>query len=323
MNHPLVSIIIPTYNNGDFIIETLQSVLNQSYTNIEVIVVDDGSTDQTAQLFNQHQFKNTNYFKVENNGASAARNYGINKARGSYIQFLDADDVLEPNKIELQITEMLKTKSALSFSFWDTFQFKIPKNETFIFKHINVSKLTNGKSILTSFGLEEWFIPLFSWIIHIDLIKTVGLWNEDIGNNDDGEFFTRVLLHTDNCCNVPEILGHYRILESNSLSKLNTINKVNSAFESCLIIENYLKKENDLRLLAYPKRLYYIQYKIINALFPKEAKRVAKQFDSLKADCFLKKKKRLWLLVQWFGITRGEYLDYICIRILHRIGFNK
>lgn len=102
---PLVSIIIATYNKGYCILETLQSVLSQTYQNWECIIVDDGSTDDTKTVVNKfiQNHHNFTYSVVTNAGVSAARNLGFSKAKGAYIQFLDGDDVLAPQKIEHQI----------------------------------------------------------------------------------------------------------------------------------------------------------------------------------------------------------------------------
>jgi glycosyltransferase involved in cell wall biosynthesis len=91
------SIIIPTYNRADFIKTTLESVLNQSYQNFEIMVVDDGSTDHTADIIQSISSDKIHYFQKKNGERGAARNFGILKAQGDYITFLDSDDVLYPN----------------------------------------------------------------------------------------------------------------------------------------------------------------------------------------------------------------------------------
>ena len=93
----LFSIIIPTYNRANFILTTIQSVLAQTYANFEVIVVDDGSTDNTESVIKKITDKRVTYYKKENEERAAARNYGISLAKGSYITFLDSDDILLPH----------------------------------------------------------------------------------------------------------------------------------------------------------------------------------------------------------------------------------
>ena len=93
----MFTIIIPTYNRADFIANTIQSVLNQTYTNFEIIVVDDGSIDDTEEVVKTIADKRIYYYKKENAERGASRNYGVERANGNYITFLDSDDLLYPN----------------------------------------------------------------------------------------------------------------------------------------------------------------------------------------------------------------------------------
>lgn len=104
----LVSVIIPCYNQGKFLNETLESVYKQTYTDWECIVVDDGSTDNTREIAEQWAEKDVRfkYFYKDNSGVSSARNYGIEKAKGNYFQFLDSDDLLHKTKLEVSINEV-------------------------------------------------------------------------------------------------------------------------------------------------------------------------------------------------------------------------
>ncbi|WP_339836307.1 glycosyltransferase family 2 protein [uncultured Flavobacterium sp.] len=108
----LVSIIIPCYNQEEFIGETLQSVLNQTYCNWECIIVDDGSTDNSAAIIKDIATKNQNinYIYKKNEGVSKARNVGLDIAKGQFIQFLDADDLLNAPKIERSLQEIKNNK---------------------------------------------------------------------------------------------------------------------------------------------------------------------------------------------------------------------
>ncbi len=102
--NPRVSIIIPCYNQGHFLEETIQSCLSQTYDNIEVIVVDDGSTDNTAELC-QRYISEITYIHQKNGGLPYARNVGILASSGEYLQFLDSDDLIFPEKIKSQVAE--------------------------------------------------------------------------------------------------------------------------------------------------------------------------------------------------------------------------
>lgn len=111
-----VSIIIPTYNRGKLITKSVKSVLSQTYKNIEVIVVDDNSTDKTEQILNKIKDKRLKYIKLKKNmGAAYARNIGIKKANGKYIGFNDSDDVFHKTKIEKQLLNMVSNNSDFDF----------------------------------------------------------------------------------------------------------------------------------------------------------------------------------------------------------------
>lgn len=102
MSNPLISVIIPTFNYAHYIHEALQSVLRQAHSPLEIIIVDDGSTDDTAELLTAYQDR-VLYVRQENRGTGAARNTGILRSRGDYLAFLDADDVWIPEKLNLQM----------------------------------------------------------------------------------------------------------------------------------------------------------------------------------------------------------------------------
>lgn len=110
MSNALVSVIIPTYNRVQYLEKAIQSVVNQLYENIEILVIDDGSSNNYAEPICE-KFSNCKYIYKENGGLSSARNYGINLAKGEYIAFLDDDDFWENSKIEKQVNLLLENPS--------------------------------------------------------------------------------------------------------------------------------------------------------------------------------------------------------------------
>lgn len=103
----LISAIIPVYNGEHYVVNAIESILKQTYHNIEIIVVDDGSTDATVTLIKQ--FPKVKYFFKDRSGPAASRNMGVKNSSGDYLAFLDADDQWLPNKIELQIDAFSRT----------------------------------------------------------------------------------------------------------------------------------------------------------------------------------------------------------------------
>ncbi|SFD72694.1 glycosyltransferase family 2 protein [Flavobacterium phragmitis] len=111
--NPLVSLIVPCYNQGKYLFDSLESVSNQTFANWECLIIDDGSIDNTreiAKIFTDRDSR-FNYFFKENGGVSSARNFGLKNAKGDYIQFLDCDDVLDSRKLELSLNYLELSKN--------------------------------------------------------------------------------------------------------------------------------------------------------------------------------------------------------------------
>jgi glycosyltransferase involved in cell wall biosynthesis len=117
-----VSVIIPTYNYGRFIAEAIRSVQNQSYTDLEIIVIDDGSEDNTRDVLASIEDSRLRVFRKVNEGVSVARNKGIEMSRGELMAYLDADDIWRPDKLELQVA-MFKAEPSLGLVFSDLARF--------------------------------------------------------------------------------------------------------------------------------------------------------------------------------------------------------
>ncbi|TNJ47266.1 glycosyltransferase family 2 protein [Tamlana fucoidanivorans] len=146
---PLVSIITPVYNAEGFISETILSVLNQSYTNWELILINDGSTDGSSEVIQTFLNKTYNIIFFQNStnlGAAVSRNKGIEAAQGHFIAFLDADDVWKPYKLEVQIKFMLSHNCDVSFSSYDL----INENGVFLGKRVKALKNLGYTKLLKS-----------------------------------------------------------------------------------------------------------------------------------------------------------------------------
>lgn len=118
MNKPLISIVIPTYNREETLVRVINSVLNQTYSNYEIIVVDDGSTDSTKEKIQDFiDSGNIQYYKIKNSGVCFARNFGIKKAKGEYVSLLDSDDEYFANRLERQLFYMQEKGVKISLSY--------------------------------------------------------------------------------------------------------------------------------------------------------------------------------------------------------------
>lgn len=116
MNKPLVSIIVPVYNVEKYLEKCIESIINQSYKNIEIILVDDGSQDKSSKICDEYKLKDNRIITIhkKNGGVSTARNIGLKKAKGKYIQFIDSDDYIEKNMVEVLVKSLDNTEYDLA-----------------------------------------------------------------------------------------------------------------------------------------------------------------------------------------------------------------
>ena len=303
----LVSIIIPTFNSLKFLNESIDSALNQTYDETEIILIDDGSTDDTKNHFNAWEKQGVKCVSQQNSGASSARNHGLSLASGNYIQFLDADDVLHKDKIKTQVEAMKQNNADLSFTGWGNFKDNPQHSQKFKFRDINFSKIKTGLDIFKSFGLDGWFIPTLSWLTKKELIIKAGYWNPSFCPNDDGEFFSRVIFWSQNVIPIKEKLAYYRVSSDETLSKLNSASKVKSSITSWEQITSLLKSLNDKEVMYYPKRSYHYLYRATSKQFPDLAKIIKKNFEAIDVD-FMSRNSNYDYLINRFGLSTGLFL---------------
>lgn len=136
IENPEISVIIPTFNRGNLIENSIKSVLNQTFNKIEILIIDDGSNDNTKDIIKNIDDKRIKYLKLrKNKGACNARNVGIKKAKGEYIAFQDSDDLFYPYKLEKQLKNLINKNSSLDFCkikifYKDVYYYIIPGNST-------------------------------------------------------------------------------------------------------------------------------------------------------------------------------------------------
>ena len=215
---PKVSVIIPVYNAEKYIEETIDSVLNQTYEPIEVIIIDDHSTDASYNKALNFKSERVHVHRNLRKGACAARNYGFEMSTGDYLQFLDADDLLSSDKISAQMNLVEGYgKNVLYSCIWGHFE-----------THVEHSTLKNQaidkdyqepylwlKDSWKGGGMGQTSI----WLIHRDLIDASGVWDESLLINQDGEFISRVILNADQIKFSDNGVVYYRKGNPNSLSQ--------------------------------------------------------------------------------------------------------
>jgi len=203
----LVSVVIPIFNGERFIASTIESVSSQSYKNVEIIVVNDGSSDGTEEILKRYQDKITLLFQ-KNAGQSSARNYGIKKAKGQFIALLDADDLFVSNKLEKQMDLVWKYNLEMCCSEFET----IDENNAFI-RNVSVPAFDMNQA-MDKF-LEGNFICTSTMIFKKDLFDKLEGFDVNIQGTEDGDLWFRMLATGARLGCVRENLLKYRIHSGN------------------------------------------------------------------------------------------------------------
>ena len=230
----MVSILIPAYNSEQFIEETLASCVNQDYTAVEVIVVDDGSTDRTLEIAKRWESKHKNVyvFSQQNKGACAARNLALEKSTGKFVMFLDADNIISPNKVKAQM-ELLAAANddmAVATCPWDRFYHTI---EDAKFPKLNVYKdYDKGFDLLLDLWSHSEMFETACYLISRKLAIMAGEWVVDLKKNQDGEYFSRVLAKASKVLFCPQGKLYYRTGDYDSVSKGSSKEKIESLLDS-------------------------------------------------------------------------------------------
>lgn len=236
---PLVSIIIPLYNAEKYVAEAIESVINQTYTNWELIIVNDGSIDNSLAIAKSFENEKIKVFSQENKGASAARNFGYSLSKGDFIKFFDADDLLSQNMLEEQVNRLKDNENCIASAQWGRFYkndiatFKLSPEECWQdMKPIDwiSSSWKNGTS-MTQPGI---------FLIQRNIIEKAGLWDETLTLIDDLEYFSKTILASTKILFCDNATLHYRSGIPNNLSGLKSRLAMESCFKSIDLSTGYL-----------------------------------------------------------------------------------
>lgn len=252
--NPLVSIIIPVYNGSNYIKQAIESALNQTYKNIEVIVVNDGSNDKTEDIAKSYYNKIKYYYK-DNGGVASALNFGIREAKGDYISWLSHDDVYFENKIYRQIEELKNIdKNTILYSGYELINDKSEFLYTWeISDKKEYRKLNNSFYALLLSGLNGCSLLLPKKVFY-----EVSFFNEDLKCTQDYDLWFKIFKYGYNIKYIPETLLQYRIHENqDTKQKLNTVaeegDKLWISMLSNLDENNY-------------KNIFYNEYSVLKSL---------------------------------------------------------
>jgi glycosyltransferase involved in cell wall biosynthesis len=203
--------------------------LSQTWHSKEVIVIDDGSVDGSRELLKSWDSQCKIIFQ-DNRGAAAARNRGLTEAKGQYIQFLDADDLLLGDKIELQVRLLQQSPPGrMASGPWARFRQNIDEA---VFDPEEVWAALSPKEFLMASWLGGGMMPIFAWLTPRNVLDRGGPWEEGLSVNDDGEYFTRAVMASTGIVFCGEARGFYRTHSPITLSNRHDWVAANSDFSS-------------------------------------------------------------------------------------------
>lgn len=280
-----VSIIIPVYNGEKYIKRCINSVVNQTYKNIEIIIIDDGSTDGTGKIIKEINDKRIIIFNIENKGVSHARNYGIDVSTGDYIMFCDADDWIEKDLIENMIQIVKKNEyDVIRFNYYVN---KSKKNNYSKGKNIESNKENDTNITKMIEGIIKAKISSYVWLLFIKkefIVNNKLKFNENIYVMEDKIFFLQCLykkpkIHIEN-----KAYYHYFSNSESVMHKKDYKRKIKNIIKANSIINNLLNENKENELINYNIALtaYSIERFIFDIYREKGKKEAILAFEDIK-----------------------------------------
>lgn len=275
-----VSIIIPIYNAEQHLRETLDSVFRQTYKDIEIICVNDGSTDGSLDILKEHSDKLI-ILNQNNQGQCIASNNGLSVAKGDYIKFFDADDVMNPEHIELQMKKLNGRTDAIASCEWGRFYNDDPYSAIFTAESV-WQDMKPLDWLKTALNQKADMMGAWLWLIPREIIEKTGGWNDQLSLNNDFEFSTRLLLQANEVLFTPDAKLYYRSGLSANLANSQSKKGYETALLSTQLGCSYLLHAEDtkeMRLLC-ANRYQEWAYRIYPA-FPDLIKKIETEIKKL------------------------------------------
>ena len=241
-DQPLVSVCMPCHNAERYVGEAIESVLNQTYKNIELIVINDGSTDRSGEVLEKYKAGGVKVLNEKCGNASRARNRAFREAKGEYVKFFDADDILSPEMVKRQVERLAGRQDAVAMSEWGRFY----NDDIKTFR-------PNPQSVWRDMGGVDWLVEASKtvsgmmqagmFLIPKSLAEKAGPWNEELTLIDDFEYFCRLFCEAKEVLFVPETTLYYRSGMSGSLSAKRSREARVSECESILLGVGHISKK--------------------------------------------------------------------------------
>ena len=291
-----ITVIVPVYNQAEFLDECILSILNQTYKNLEIILVDDGSTDNSLEICKRYQEsdKRIKVIHKENGGLPSARNAGLDIAKGKYIMFCDSDDYYLPNSCELLLKEMTKRKADYVVGnyincsedgvLWDSPVFDQKEYKNF---RLSINDYKKSFYVMSSSVCNKMFRRSF--------LKKLGMRFTEGVPAEDAIFTTYCFIKSKATYYIKDIMYVYRQRNGTSISTNNDLHYFKGISKAYRYIYNNFKDNDELGFYRYfyVKTLFYIMYKYIDStVMTFEEKEQA--LDELK--WFIKLSKKLQII---------------------------
>lgn len=312
-NHfPLISIIIPVYNVDEFLSQCLISICNQTYSNIEIILINDGSTDSSYSICTQYSLTDSRIILIdqENIGVSSTRNKGLNIASGEYIAFIDSDDYIAPSYIENLYNSIINNNVDISICGYTRVQ--LGKD--------NIERILNDTSYLSREDLFRYVLCnnniggyLWNKLFIKSIISDYGLrFNPNLSIGEDMVFITQYLLHCQSGVYSPITLYYYRLNNSSALKSMHTTHTFDkhktSNLEASNLIAILVNSEGEqIRSFASYRQVRTSMWLIFNMI-------VCNYYDKtllLKIKKILRKNVRFYLFNE-----NAKLLEKLCALLL-------
>lgn len=271
---------MPAYNAGLYIQDAIRSVQRQSYTNWELIIVNDGSTDDTAEKVEELGDSRIYSYYQPNKGQCAAANEAFRRSKGALIKFMDADDLVSENYFRSQVDSLRGKPGAISFASWGRFY-----NDDLNTFRLNDDWASRDERplnwLIQSMSGKQVMLQCALWLIPREILERSGLWDERLSLINDFEFFIRVLLQAEELVYAKDAVLYYRSGVQGSLSGTGSAKAVLSAYNSIdWGTQHLLDTENTERTRRIAADCFQ---HLVYSLYPKHAVLVRKAEQRIKS----------------------------------------
>ena len=335
-----ISIIVPIYNTEKFLDKCLNSLVNQTYKNIEIILIDDGSTDNSLNICLDYQKKDSRVIvlKQKNLGKSISRNNGINKSSGNYIMFVDSDDYIEPNMCEIMINTIKKYNVDIVRCNYRFINNKIVEDNKNFISCNKILKKNEIKEIINQMITGEVGSYIWLLIIKKSIIKDNKIiFNPKIHLMNDKPFTINLLLNINSLVQINDILYNYVRNDNGTVrSNKNLFIKIDSVLRGNECIKQILNNKNE-----FTKKREYLLYKTHNlilldlliraSLYYDNYKNLIKKFKILERNPLFKtnisfmlnNKLELKRKIRFYFLYKGYYKIFIFLSQFSSLNYQK